>query len=294
MYIIIFILLAIIAFLIADRITSRYNIQKKPPNTTYLLKEESEIVKRGQIGEYKIYQNLNFMEDYGCKILTNLYIPSANGKTTEIDMILITHKGIFVIESKNFKGWIFGEKKQKYWAQTFPNGEKKDFFNPIWQNQNHIKQLSHILKDEYYFSSIIAFSDDCTLKKVPVDADGVHIVYYSNVATKIIELCNFMPSNVLNAKKIQSIYKTLLPYTQVDKGIKEKHLEEVKVKSERKVVEKKTDSISTKTKIELPVKESLKCPKCGASLKKITSKKTSKTFWGCSNFPKCKFTKKID
>lgn len=233
------------------------------------------------------------MEEYGCKILTNLYIPSINGKTTEIDVILITHKGIFVIESKNFKGWIFGELKQKYWVQTFPNGDKKEFFNPIWQNQNHIKQLSHILKDEHVFNSIIAFSDDCTLKKVPVDSDGSHIVYYSNVATKIIELCNFIPSNVLNSKQIQLVYKTLLPYTQVDKEVKEKHIENAKNKSESKISSKTTDSISTKTSIELPTKEVLKCPKCGATLKKITSKKTEKTFWGCSNYPKCKFTKQI-
>ena len=141
------------------------------------------------------------------------------------------------------------------------------------------------------YSVPFVINDNVELAK-ELDADGVHIVYYSNVATKIIELCNFMPANILNSKKIQSIYKTLLPYTQVDKEVKEKHITEAKIKSERKVEDKKIDSISTKTKIELPTKETFKCPKCGASLKKITSKKTSKTFWGCSNYPKCKYTMK--
>lgn len=294
MYYIIFILLVIIAILISQLITSRYNIEKKPPNTTYLLKEENELIKRGQIGEYKIYQNLNFLEEYGCRILTNLYIPTASGNLTEIDIVLITHKGIFVIESKNYKGWIFGDSKQKWWAQTFPNGDKKEFFNPIWQNQNHIKQLSNILKDEYLFNSIIAFSDDCVLKKVPDNTNTMCIVHYSNVANEIIECCNNITANSLNHKKIENIYKTLLPYTQVGKEIKDKHLEDVKKKATPRHDKKTHDSISTKTSIELTTTITEKCPKCNAPLKKIISKKTGKVFLGCSNFPKCKYSKKID
>lgn len=293
MYIAIFALLLIIAILIAHKITNRYNIEKKSLNTTYQLKETKEIVKRGQIGEYKICQNLEFLKEYNCKILTNLYIPTSSGKTTEIDIVLITHKGIFVIESKNYKGWIYGNAKQKMWLQTFSNGTKKEFYNPLWQNYNHIKELKTLLKKDYLINSVIAFSDECELKKIPKDNANTFITSYSNVASKIIELCNFIPSNQLTEKEMDAVYKILLPYTQTNRNTKEKHIENIKNSIRDKNNKINNDSVSVKTNIELPTKSSEKCPLCGGTLRKITSKKTSKSFLGCSNYPKCKFAKSI-
>lgn len=49
---------------------------------------------------------------------------------TEVDLIYINTSGIYVIESKNYSGWIFGDFKQKYWTQTFKT-EKHKFYNPV-------------------------------------------------------------------------------------------------------------------------------------------------------------------
>lgn len=75
----------------------------------------------GMQGEYKVakqLQNFSLLPNY--KILFNLYIPKENGETTEIDLILITPYGLFVIESKNYSGWIFGNTNNKFWTQTLP------------------------------------------------------------------------------------------------------------------------------------------------------------------------------
>ena len=59
------------------------------------------------------------------KVLRNIYVPKDNNETSEIDVIFITQKGIFVIESKNYSGWIFGDEKSSYWTAMLPNREKK-------------------------------------------------------------------------------------------------------------------------------------------------------------------------
>ena len=72
-------------------------------------------------------------------------MPKENGETSEIDVLMIHNKGIFVFERKNFSGWIFGNEIQRMWTQTLPKGRgrshKESFFNPIMQNRTHIKTL---------------------------------------------------------------------------------------------------------------------------------------------------------
>lgn len=77
-------------------------------------------------------------------IFKNVYVSTGN-KTTEIDMLIIHEKGIFVIGSKNYSGWIFGDYNQLNWIQSFTNGERHKFYNPIKQNRMHIKALAEYL-----------------------------------------------------------------------------------------------------------------------------------------------------
>lgn len=76
----------------------------------------------GRYGEYLIYKYLKNFENDGAKFLFNVYIPKENEETSEADVLMISKKGIFVFESKNYSGWIFGDEKQKNWYQTLPTG----------------------------------------------------------------------------------------------------------------------------------------------------------------------------
>ena len=84
-------------------------------------------------------------------------------ETTEIDVLMISPKGLFVFESKNYSGWIFGSENQKNWYQTLPAGRgrshKENFYNPIMQNRSHIKHLKAFLGTDIPVRSIIVFSD---------------------------------------------------------------------------------------------------------------------------------------
>lgn len=84
---------------------------------------------------------------------------------TQIDHIIVSVYGIFVIETKNYKGWIFGSETQRQWTQSFPNGRKYKFQNPLRQNYLHIRTLADLLAlDISYFHSMIAFIGECELK----------------------------------------------------------------------------------------------------------------------------------
>ena len=97
--------------------------------------------------------------------LNNVTLPLANGGSTQIDHVIVSIYGIFVIETKNYKGWIYGREKQRQWTQAFPNGSKYKFQNPLRQNYLHIKTLSDLLELEMnYFHSMIAFIGECELK----------------------------------------------------------------------------------------------------------------------------------
>ena len=79
-----------------------------------------------------IENELNRLTPYGQgeKILRNIYIPKDDGSTSEIDVLYISRKGIFVFESKNYSGWIFGKESDQYWTVSLPNGQKNILAHP--------------------------------------------------------------------------------------------------------------------------------------------------------------------
>lgn len=96
--------------------------------------------------------------------INNVTLPLVDGGSTQIDHIIVSKFGIFVIETKNYKGWIFGNEKQRQWTQVI-HGKKYKFQNPLRQNYLHIKTLSELLElDMSYFHSMIAFIGECELK----------------------------------------------------------------------------------------------------------------------------------
>ncbi|MGB4186169.1 MAG: nuclease-related domain-containing protein, partial [Caldicoprobacterales bacterium] len=124
------------------------------------------IFDKGNYGEFLTFTKLEKLSDQN-KLLTNLYIPRDDGTTTEVDLVMISPTGIYVFESKNYSGWIFGDEKNKNWTQTLENGQKNRFYNPIWQNKAHINALKAVLNlNDDAFKSYIIFSERCTLKKI--------------------------------------------------------------------------------------------------------------------------------
>ena len=261
---------------ISHRKTSYYQVTKRP----YL----SVRLNLGRYGEYLTYKHLRHYEQGGARFLYNLYIPKGTEGTTEIDVLMISRKGLFVFESKNYSGWIFGSENQRNWYQTLPRGRgrshKEVFYNPIMQNRTHIKHLHALLGEEIPMHSIITFSDRCTLKNIVLTSPDVFVINRSYVGSVIASICNNMGKIVLNDQQIAVIYNRLYPFSQVDADVKVKHIAQ----------------IQGETEPVLSASQSMKCPRCGGDLILRTAKRganTGKQFYGCTNFPKCRFMKDV-
>lgn len=220
----------------------------------------------GQWGEYLTEYMLNERNLSGkLKVLTNAYIPYKN-KTTEIDVLMLHEKGIFVFESKNYSGWIFGKADQKQWTQTLKGGKKSSFYNPIMQNQSHINALSDYLAlPKTHFHSYIVFSERCELKKVPKDTDDYTILRRHNLLRKLKKNLGTLPD--LYSEEAFSMIDQMLDLRKYSEEEAKNHLERVKGYTDGEV-----------------------CPWCGEPLVERSGK--SGAFIGCSGFPKCRFTRK--
>lgn len=183
---------------------------------------------KGNWGEFKIYANLEKLK-IKKHLMTNLYIPTEKGHTTEVDMIMINQRGIFVFESKNYSGWIFGAENRKQWMQTFKNGVKNQFFNPIWQNKGHAKALMSVsgLEKEVFYYSYIVFGDDCTLKDITVTSGNVKVCKQNQVMGSLINDFKALPS-VLTYQQVDTIYGNLKRYQLADAATKALHIEKLK------------------------------------------------------------------
>lgn len=95
--------------------------------------------------------------------LNDVTIPTADG-TTQIDHVIVSRYGIFVVEAKNMSGWIFGSEKSAEWTQSFSGGKFR-FQNPLRQNYRHTKCLSEFLGVEHaMLHSVVMFWGESTFK----------------------------------------------------------------------------------------------------------------------------------
>ena len=178
-------------------------------------------------GEFLIYSCLErFGEEH--KLLTNVYVPKEDGTTTEIDLIMITATSIYVFESKNYSGWIFGDEKSKFWTQSLKGGKKFRFYNPIWQNKKHISVLQkHLGLGSEVFRSYIIFSERCELKKMFVHSPEVKVMNRSVLFREIrYDIANL--PEVLTIEEINQIYNELSRYALADAATKQAHIDAMK------------------------------------------------------------------
>lgn len=220
---------------------------------------------KGVVGEFVVNILAKLMLDKNdYHLIKNVTLPTLDG-TTQIDHIIVSKYGVFVIETKNMKGWIFGSTNQKIWTQKIFKHSSK-FQNPLHQNYKHVKTLAALLTlNDSQIHSLIVFIGDATFKTE-------------------------MPENVTYGSDyirfIKSKRSPVLSTTDVNKVIH-------KIESGRLARSFRTNREHLKhvTKIVTEKTRDTPCPKCGSSMVMRETKKgdnQGKKFWGCRNFPKCR------
>ncbi len=209
----------------------RYLKVKKYRESEYFKQTGTELndvdSNKGGYGEYLISNILEAFEGEEFRTLYNLYIPKSDGNTTEIDSLCITRSGLIVIESKNYSGWIFGNLSQKNWMQTI-YGDRSYFYNPVLQNNGHIKELveyTGLSLDKMV--SIIVFSERCALKQIPENIPGELYIIKRNKLNETVQLILETKKDLLSNEQILDVYQKLVPCIRKSEEVKQAHIESV-------------------------------------------------------------------
>lgn len=176
--------------------------------------------KRGIQGEREVNRTLEKLLKDDEYLLTNLLIPLRNGRTTEVDTLLITRKGIFCIETKNWIGHISGEDESEYWFQKYedPYKPNKQHRNPVIQNEHHCNVLERKLENQYDVYNIVIF---------PEIEDRTKL--YSRHTYELSEFIEYYETrnNILFPEDIEEVANKLSSYQATEEQMRV-HREQVK------------------------------------------------------------------
>lgn len=227
--------------------------------------KSDKFMSKGERGENEVARILGetiIGEQY---VINDILFECSSGKSCQIDHILINKNGIWVIETKNYAGKIYGEENYREWTQVLGFGnEVNKFYNPVKQNATHIYHLSKYLKVKNIFQNIVVFLDRADISEILIE--NVYSSYdLFEIKYKETGVC-------LSVEEMEHYYKMLLELKNNSTISKEQHVENIHRQQNQ-------------------IQQGI-CPRCGGELVLRTGKNGQ--FYGCSNFPRCKFTKNID
>lgn len=213
---------------------------------------------RGKYGENKVRRVIGETVENEQYVINDLILVNEE-KSSQIDHIVINPHGIFVLETKNYSGEIYGSESQREWTQVLAYGKVKNkLYNPLKQNATHVYNVKKIVGNLPIYS-LVVFVQNNTHN---IDAKNVIPLSALKTALQSGEI-------ILTVEQMQTAYNLLLS-NQSDISTKE-HVQNIRKQQQN---------------LEFGI-----CPRCGGNLVLRNGKYGE--FWGCSNYPKCKFIKRI-
>lgn len=235
--------------------------------------------QKGKRGEMRVSAILSKLSDE-YTILNDLVFRTEKG-TTQIDHIVVSKYGIFTIETKNYRGEIYGDDNRKEWTQlivtkvtyakkwwkTYTYVTKNRFYNPVKQSVGHALRIKELLSvfPHVKIVPIVVFTGDAILRYVE---SNNHVVYEKN----LLDVIDGYKTTYLTDNDVHAVLAIL-----TSNNIREKVSDRQHVKNLRIAAREVNATINSGI-----------CPKCGGHLIKRNGKYG--TFYGCSNYPKCRFT----
>lgn len=198
----------------------------------------------------------------------NVTLPTSDG-STQIDHIFVSRYGIFVVETKNMKGWIFGGENQAQWTQKIFKKSFK-FQNPLRQNYKHVKTLEAALDvPPESIHSVVVFAGESTFKTAMpanVTAGGGYITYIKSFSVPVLS----------EAQVKQAVSQIESGRLEPNRETHRQHVQHLKSRADTSA--------------------DRKCPKCGEGMvlrKARRGANAGKEFWGCSGYPKCRVVQNV-
>lgn len=222
---------------------------------------------KGAAGERHVSSTLERRLDGDTyRTLDDLILPTSRG-TTQIDHVVLSPYGVFVVETKNMSGWIFGSADQNQWTQVFRK-QKFRFQNPIRQNYAHVRAVKDIL--------------------------GISDAFIHNVVVFVghAEPRTPMPRNVLwNASDLPAFIRSRRNQVFSDSEMRNFATKLLSRKIENTKEARQEHILSLQKRATQAATDKVKCPRCTAAMVERKNKQSDDRFWGCSRYPKCRGTR---
>lgn len=215
----------------------------------------------GERGENLVSQFLSCDKDSIVFNDITLFDEKTN-KSSQIDHVAIRQNGVFVIETKNYAGRVYGDDSQRQWTQVLAYGETKNrFYNPVKQNATHIYFLAKVLKQHNIYVSIVVFPRaELYVQTSAIICNGQSSLLYALNSNTGINITTEQMQNI--AARLAQIKEN----PQVTKG----------------------DHVQGILKTQYEIANNI-CPRCGKPL--VLRNGKNGQFYGCSGYPDCRFTK---
>lgn len=219
---------------------------------------------KGSRGEKWVTRRLERLDTSKYLVINDLLL-RYGANSAQIDHVVVSVYGIFVIETKYYKGWVYGGAESEYWTQNI-YGKKFRLRNPVLQNQGHIRAIKRSLKlrEGIPVYSIVAFSRQASLGVNPT----LPVMYWRQVVPYIRQY----DQPRLSETEVREIYDTLLSAGAADDVARKQHVQNVRQNQRRR---------------DLAVSQG-RCPRCGGEL--VLRNGQYGRFYGCSNYPRCRYT----
>lgn len=226
------------------------------------------------LGEYGERRVSSYLEDLPCgdyRVYNDLLIRDGS-YTTQVDHIIISRYGVFVLETKNVHGKVYGSGNAEFWKQYLPDRgyrrhgytQEHQLRNPLWQNAGHIKSLRRLV-----------FGNDIPVYGVVVFPQETGL--YVEAEQPVLRMWDVVPyikqyhDKVLSAEQMGYYRRRLLEVISTSEADRKSHLDNVHRNQERR------DAAVA----------SGRCPLCGGRL--ILRNGRYGSFYGCSNYPNCTY-----
>ncbi len=221
---------------------------------------------KGARGERDVSAALRLLAQPDDQVIDDIILFNPEtGKSSQIDHIFLCASGVYVIETKSHSGRIYGTDAAAEWREYFPGGEEVSFYSPVKQNKSHLYIVRKILGEGFPVIGLVVFVQG-DIGKVRSDCvtDLKGLAAYLSAQTEV----RLSPARVREATEKLCRNRDAYQVTAAE------HLENIR-----------------KTQIE--VAHNI-CPRCGAPLVlRRTKQEPIREFYGCSNYPQCKFTKDV-
>ncbi len=271
-----------------------------------LWRKSTRNARYGNKCEKKVRKELAGLKGSDYAVINDILIPSgasSEGRNVQIDHIVVSTRGIFVIETKGLRGHIVGKEHSQYWEQKFMMSSKS-FYNPLLQNDSHIRSLRRHLRGvpAVLFVSVTTFTDAW---RIDVAADdivehrsllpdrhirrtldpsrrrkrhwwnrsGEVVLDESRIVLRLEDLKKEIKrrDKVIDRDNVRDLYEKILSLDIKGREARSKHKRFVKDTAKRGLSEIRSG----------------RCPRCGSPL--VVREGDYGPFYACSDFPDCLF-----